>query len=415
MRASRFPPRTLPRPFRGPHDQGLSPSSTTPHEPPRKAGLEFRGRNPQGLPRAVRTPRRPTSWAELGPAFPESACAARSSSDRPASRSPIPRTPPTRPEIGGPHTVLARKLTASPFSVPPDHRPVPGSTGPRREFRALSWKLPLYLSPAPAPFGPCNTVCGARLTCPVNKRPTSTMVYSHIPLSDKPFMVPSHRPRSGHGNTSRMAPNSWVFGAGLLEDQHRGLSLIKANSPLVWGLPTFLGAAPLLNAEGQPSDRSSTPWRGVLAGRDVARYRRREPPPQTLAEALAVNGPSSMLIRPGGRPSCSAAFRVIMSKCQSGAPTFGPRSRAPSGAVLMASLARRASAVPPVSASGGNLARRRIADAPGPPYEVRAATFQPDRSSLGSQLRAPRSRLARRRPLACSAYEKFHPRRRPVR
>src|SRR5205814_484707 len=92
-----------------------------------------------------------------------------------------------------------------------------------------------YLSPHLHHSG--GTVCEP-VDVPVNKRHLD-MVYSHIRYSDKPFMGSVTAPERAR-DTVEMA--RITFGADYLEDHAVILSLINANSPLVWD-GTMLGAA----------------------------------------------------------------------------------------------------------------------------------------------------------------------------
>ena len=190
-----------------------------------------------------------------------------------------------------------------------------------------------------------------------------------------------------------------TFGADYLEDHPVILSLINANSPLVWD-STMLGRGAGLR-RGQPGDAHHAvhPRRRDGAG-DRGRRRAPRPSPRRSAGMTFVQ-----LVRPGraGRPRVSSRSSMSM---QSGAPTFGT----PEPALVlyvMAALARRLG-VP--FRSGGSLCASKIADAQAA-YES-AATLQP--TVLGRrQLRAPRGRLARGR--AGRRLREVHPRRRPVR
>ena len=95
---------------------------------------------------------------------------------------------------------------------------------------------------------------------PVNKRHLD-MVYSHIRYSDKPFMGSVTAPERAR-DTVEMA--RILFGAEYLEDHPVILTLINANSPLVWD-SVMLGAARAYAGptRRRSSRRSSSParWR----------------------------------------------------------------------------------------------------------------------------------------------------------
>jgi trimethylamine--corrinoid protein Co-methyltransferase len=153
-----------------------------------------------------------------------------------------------------------------------------------------------------------------------------------------------------------------LFGADYLEDHAVILSLINANSPLVWDA-TMLGSARAYAEANQAT--LMTPF--ILAGA-MAPVTAAGVAAQTLAEALA-GMTFVQLVRPGA-PVVLGSFASSMSM-QSGAPTFGT----PEPALVlytMASLARRLG-VP--FRSGGSLCASKIADAQAA-YES-AATLQP--------------------------------------
>ncbi len=132
-------------------------------------------------------------------------------------------------EIGGRHTVLAPNY-GSPFVRDLDNGRRYGTIEDFRNFVKLA-----YLSPFLHHSG--GTVCEP-VDVPVNKRHLD-MVYSHIRYSDKPFMGSVTAPERAR-DTVEMA--RILFGAEFLETNTAVLSLINANSPLVWDA-TMLGAA----------------------------------------------------------------------------------------------------------------------------------------------------------------------------
>src|SRR6478609_9503461 len=240
------------------------------------------------------------------------------------------RNPERNVEIGGMHTVLAPNY-GSPFV-----RDLDGGRryGTIEDFRNLV-KL-TYMSPHLHHSG--GTVCEP-VDVPVNKRHLD-MVYSHIRYSDKPFMGSVTAPERAR-DTVEMA--RIAFGADYLETHPVILSLINANSPLVWD-SVMLGAARAYAEANQAT---------LLT-------------PFILAEAMAGMA-FVQLVRPGA-PVVLGSFASSISM-QSGAPTFGT----PEPALVlyvMAALARRLG-VP--FRSGGNLCASKIADAQAA-YES-AATF----------------------------------------
>ena len=252
-------------------------------------------------------------------------------------------------EIGGMHTVFAPNY-GSPFVRDLDRGRRYGTI---EDFRNLV-KL-TYLSPHLHHSG--GTVCEP-VDVPVNKRHLD-MVYAHMRFSDKPFMGSVTAPERAR-DTVEMA--RILFGADYLEDHPVVLSLINANSPLVWDA-TMLGAARAYAEANQAT--LLTPF--ILAGA-MAPVTAAAVAAQTLAEALA-GMTFVQLVRPGA-PVVLGSFASSMSM-QSGAPTFGT----PEPALVlyvMASLARRLG-VP--FRSGGSLCASKIPDAQAA-YES-AATLQP--------------------------------------
>jgi trimethylamine---corrinoid protein Co-methyltransferase len=152
------------------------------------------------------------------------------------------------------------------------------------------------------------------------------------------------------------------LGEDYLDDHTVCISLINANSPLVWDA-TMLGAARVYAENNQAT--LMTPF--ILAGA-MSPVTAAGVCAQTLAEALA-GMTFVQLVRPGA-PVVLGSFASSISM-QSGAPTFGT----PEPALVlyvMAALARRLG-VP--FRSGGNLCASKVADAQAA-YES-AATFQP--------------------------------------
>jgi trimethylamine---corrinoid protein Co-methyltransferase len=239
--------------------------------------------------------------------------------------------------IGGDATVLAPNY-GSPFVRDLDNGRRYGTIEDFRNFVKLA-----YLSPHLHHSG--GTVCEP-VDVPVNKRHLD-MVYSHIRYSDKAFMGSVTAPERAR-DTVEMA--RIAFGADYLEDHPVVLSLINANSPLVWDA-TMLGAARAYAEANQAT--LMTPF--ILAGA-MAPVTAAGVAAQTLAEALG-GMTFVQLVRPGA-PVVLGSFASSMSM-QSGAPTFGT----PEPALVlyvMASLARRLG-VP--FRSGGNLCASKIPDA----------------------------------------------------
>ena len=252
-------------------------------------------------------------------------------------------------EIGGMHTVFAPNY-GSPFVRDLDKGRRYGTI---EDFRNLV-KL-TYLSPHLHHSG--GTVCEP-VDIPVNKRHLD-MVYAHMRYSDKPFMGSVTAPERAR-DTVEMA--RILFGAEYLEDHAVILSLINANSPLVWDA-TMLGAARAYAEANQAT--LLTPF--ILAGA-MAPVTAAGVAAQTLAEALA-GMTFVQLVRPGA-PVVLGSFASSMSM-QSGAPTFGT----PEPALVLYALAACARRLGVPFRSGGSLTASKIADAQAA-YES-ANTLQP--------------------------------------
>ena len=281
--------------------------------------------------------------------FPRGMCRSIVQATAPRQFTQYARNPARNVEIGGMHTVFAPNY-GSPFV-----RDLDGGRryGTIEDFRNLV-KL-TYVSPYLHHSG--GTVCEP-VDVPVNKRHLD-MVYSHIRYSDKPFMGSVTAPQRAQDSVelARIA-----FGADYLEDHPVMLSLINANSPLVWD-SVMLGAARAYAEANQAT--LLTPF--ILAGA-MAPVTAAGVCAQTLAEALA--GMTFVQLTRPGAPVVLGSFASSMSM-QSGAPTFGT----PEPALVlyvMAALARRLG-VP--FRSGGSLCASKVADAQAA-YES-AATLQP--------------------------------------
>src|SRR5689334_5814783 len=190
-----------------------------------------------------------------------------------------------------------------------------------------------------------GTVCEP-VDLPVNKRHLD-MVYSHIRYSDKPFMGSVTHPERA-ADTVEMA--KLLFGADFLDSHTCIISLINANSPMVWD-GTMLGALKTYARANQATIVTPFILAGAMSPVTVAGTAA-----QTLAEALAGMA-LAQLVNPGA-PVILGSFASSLSM-QSGAPTFGT----PEPALVlyvMAALARRLG-VP--FRSGGALCAAKIPDA----------------------------------------------------
>jgi trimethylamine--corrinoid protein Co-methyltransferase len=281
--------------------------------------------------------------------FPRGMCRSLVSGSAPRVFRQVARNPERSVMIGDPYTVLAPNY-GSPFVHDLDRGRRYGTI---EDFRNLV-KL-TYLSPNLHHSG--GTVCEP-VDVPVNKRHLD-MVYSHIRYSDKPFMGSVTHP-SRAADTVELA--RIAFGGDFVRDNTVCLSLINANSPLVWDA-TMLGAARTYAQANQATLITPFILAGAMSPVTVAGTAA-----QTLAEALA--GMAFVQLTRPGAPVVFGSFASSISM-QSGAPTFGT----PEPALVlyvMAALARRLG-VP--FRSGGNLCASKLPDAQAA-YES-AATFGP--------------------------------------
>ena len=281
--------------------------------------------------------------------FPRGMCRQIVQRSAPRSFVQYARNPERSVTIGDPHTVFAPNY-GSPFVRDLDRGRRYGTLEDFQNFVKLA-----YLSPHLHHSG--GTVCEP-VDIPVNKRHLD-MVYAHLRYSDKPFMGSVTHPDRAR-DTVEMA--RIVFGADYLEDHPVILSLINANSPLVWDA-TMIGSARVYAEANQAT--LITPF--ILAGA-MAPVTAAGVCAQTLAEALGGLA-YVQLVRPGA-PVVLGSFASSLSM-QSGAPTFGT----PEPALVlftMAALARRLG-VP--FRSGGSLTASKIPDAQAA-YES-AATLYP--------------------------------------
>jgi len=332
-------------PFEVLDEEGLSLIEDNADTILQEVGLEFRG-DPDAL-RLLREAGADVQGERVR--FPRGMCRQIVQATAPRQFTQVARNPERNVEIGGMHTVFAPNY-GSPFVRDLDRGRRYGTI---EDFRNLV-KL-TYLSPHLHHSG--GTVCEP-VDVPVNKRHLD-MVYAHMRYSDKPFMGSVTAPERAR-DTVEMA--RILFGAEFLEANTAILSLINANSPLVWDA-TMLGAARAYAEANQAT--LITPF--ILAGA-MAPVTTAGVAAQTLAEALG-GMTFVQLVRPGA-PVVLGSFASSISM-QSGAPTFGT----PEPALVlyvMAALARRLG-VP--FRSGGNLCASKIADAQAA-YES-SATFIP--------------------------------------
>ncbi|MBI3648277.1 MAG: trimethylamine methyltransferase family protein [Actinobacteria bacterium] len=259
------------------------------------------------------------------------------------------RNPENSVEIGDAHTVFAPAY-GSPFVLDLDQGRRYGTIEDFRNFVKLA-----YMSPYLHHSG--GTVCEP-VDLPVNKRHYD-MVYAHMRYSDKPFMGSVTHPQRAQ-DTVDMA--RILFGADHLEDHVVLLSLINANSPLVWD-STMLGAARAYAEANQAVIMTPFILAGAMSPATVAGTAA-----QTLAESMAGMA-YVQLVRPGA-PVVFGSFASSMSM-QSGAPTFGT----PEPALVLYTLAACARRLGVPFRSGGSLCASKVPDAQAA-YES-ANTLQP--------------------------------------
>jgi trimethylamine---corrinoid protein Co-methyltransferase len=259
------------------------------------------------------------------------------------------RNPENDVTIGGTATVLAPAY-GSPFVRDLDGGRRYGTIEDFRNFVRLAYVTPFLHHSG-------GTVCEP-VDLPVNKRHYD-MVYAHMRLSDKPYMGSVTHPQRAQ-DTVDMA--RILFGKDALEERTYVMSLINANSPLVWDA-SMLGAAKAYAEANQAVIMTPFILAGAMSPATVAGAAA-----QTLAESLAGMA-YVQLVRPGA-PVVFGSFASSMSM-QSGAPTFGT----PEPALVLYSLAACARRLGVPFRSGGSLTASKIPDAQAA-YES-ANTLQP--------------------------------------
>ena len=267
----------------------------------------------------------------------------------PAEFDQIARNPANTVHIGGSATVLAPAY-GSPFVRDLDGGRRYGTIEDFRNFVKMAYMTP-YLHHSG------GTVCEP-VDLPVNKRHYD-MVYAHMRYSDKPFMGSVTHPQRAR-DTVEMA--RVLFGADALEQRPHVMSLINANSPLVWDT-IMLGSAKAYAEANQAVIMTPFILAGAMSPATAAGAAT-----QTLAEAMAGMA-YVQLVRPGA-PVVFGSFASSMSM-QSGAPTFGT----PEPALVLYALAACARRLGVPFRSGGSLTASKIADAQAA-YES-ANTLQP--------------------------------------
>ncbi|MGZ4109931.1 MAG: trimethylamine methyltransferase family protein [Actinomycetota bacterium] len=339
-----FISRTL-RPFEVLSEEGLATIEENAETILEQVGIEFRGDED-----ALRL------WKDAGAdvdgervRFPRGMCRRIVQDTAPAEFTQLARNHANDAHIGGTSTVFA-PCYGTPFVRDLDQGRRYGTIEDFRNIVKMTYMTP-YLHHSG------GTVCKP-VDLPVNKRHYD-MVYAHLRYTDKPFMGSVTHPLRAQ-DTVDMA--KIVFGEDELESAPHILSLINANSPLVWD-STMVGAARVYAQHNQAVMMTPFILAGAMSPATVAGAAT-----QTLAEALAGMA-FVQLVRPGA-PVVLGSFASSMSM-QSGAPTFGT----PEPALVlyvMAALARRVG-VP--FRSGGALTASKVPDAQAA-YES-ANTMQP--------------------------------------
>ena len=240
-------------------------------------------------------------------------------------------------EIGGNNTVFA------PVYGPPFIRSLDGERryATIKDFQDIV-KL-AYMSPGIHHSG--GTVCEP-VDLPVTKRHLE-MNYSHMRLSDKPFMGSVTAPERAK-DTIDMA--KILFGEEFVNNNTVMISLINANSPMTWD-GTMLGA--LKEYARSKQAVITTPF--ILSGA-MAPVTPVGVLAQTLAEAMS-GITFAQMVNPG-TPVVFGSFASSISM-QSGAPTFGT----PEPALVLFAAAKLARRLGVPFRSGGSLNGAKIPDA----------------------------------------------------
>ena len=343
-----------------------------------EVGVEFRG-DPDALryPRGRRRHRRPSasdSRADVPVIVQAALCQFTST---PGTRHATSR-------IGGTAHGLRAELR---LAVRPRSRRRPPLRDARRlpELREARRMLAVPASLGAAP-------CAEPVDLPVNKRHLE-MVYAHMRFSDKPFMGSVTAPERAR-DTVEMA--RLTFGADYLEDHTVILSLINANSPLVWDA-TMLGAARAYAEANQATLLTPFILAGAMAPVTAAGVR---PDPRRGARRDGVRP-----ARPARRARRLRLVRVVdvdaVGRADVRDARAGPRALRDGGA-------RPAARRPvPLRRQPVCLEDRRR------PGRLRVGEHDAADGPRGGQLRPPRGRLARGRPR--DRVREVHPRRRSVR
>ena len=269
--------------------------------------------------------------------IPKGLCKKLIQDNAPAEFTQHARNPQRSVRIGGKNTVLVPAY-GSPFVLDLDKGRRYATIEDFRNFVKLAYSTPFLHHSG-------GTICEP-VDLPVNKRHFD-MVYTHMRYSDKPFMGSVTAPERAQ-DTVDMA--KVLFGEEFVQKNTVIVSLINANSPLVWDA-TMTGALKVYARNNQACVVSPFCISGAMSPVTVAATAS-----QLYAEALSGMA-FAQLLRPGA-PVVFGTFSSSMSM-QSGAPTFGtPEPQLV--LYIVAALARRLG-VP--FRSGGGLSSAKIPDA----------------------------------------------------
>ena len=269
--------------------------------------------------------------------IPKGLCKKLIQDNAPAEFTQHARNPQRSVRIGGKNTVLVPAY-GSPFVLDLDKGRRYATIEDFRNFVKLAYSTPFLHHSG-------GTICEP-VDLPVNKRHFD-MVYTHMRYSDKPFMGSVTAPERAQ-DTVDMA--KVLFGEEFVQNNTVIVSLINANSPLVWDA-TMTGALKVYARNNQACVISPFCISGAMSPVTVAATAS-----QLYAEALSGMA-FAQLVCPGA-PVVFGTFSSSMSM-QSGAPTFGTPE--PQLVIyIVAALARRLG-VP--FRSGGGLSSAKIPDA----------------------------------------------------
>ena len=255
----------------------------------------------------------------------------------PSEFTQVARNPARSVPIGGKATVFA-PVYGSPFVHDLDRGRRYGTIEDFSNFVKLA-----YASPYIHHSG--GTVCEP-VDLPVNKRHLE-MVYAHMRWSDKAYMGSVTRPERAEDT---VAMSRILFGEKFLDDNVVVMSLINANSPLVWD-GSMLGAAEAYARANQAVIMTPFILSGAMSPVTVAGTLS-----QVLAEVLAGTA-FVQLVRPGA-PVVFGTFVSTLSM-QSGAPTFGT----PEAALCIYGAGQLARRMNMPFRTGGSLCASKIPDA----------------------------------------------------